>query len=733
MFAQNQKISLIQLKRLLVLELFSVSGIIIPKIAASVSGRDGAISIILASVYMLGFAFFILTLMKNMKGDYFAKSKESLGSILTTGVGLLYIFKYFLCCVFAVKLFSEVIKESLLPDTDNRIIMLLLILVSAYAASKGLEVRARIAEIVYFFVLIPILFFLFLGLFKVDYTNLMPILTEDVKTIMFGGYEIFLTFSVIELLLFVVPFIKYRERDKKKGRRLSVAVTKAVAIIGFLNLLFFVVSMGILGEKGTKETLWSMIYMIQVIKIPGGFIQRQDSIILSLWMLSIFTLLSGFLYYITVIGKTVFRVPNKNYLLIPFILFIFGMSVMDVETEEFYNYFSFYMKFIGIPQSIIIPLFIVLVDKLKVFIKYKSTALRGILILIFASSTFFFTGCKDKTEIEDRNFIQAMGIDYEEGNIKVQYILPDLKAQTGQETEEPESLILLFEGENFIRIEEEYRLQYNKKQDFSHLKAIILGNEFANHPNSLKEFTDYVGNKYELGKNTLIFLAKDTSEEIMKLNGDLEGGIGGYLEKLFQVNLANSDKEEVTLGDFVRGMDNQNEVVRIPLIKAKDTYIQTDGLAMLKDYFLKYTANDVEGDYIELTNGHGKDNRFFFYIEEKEYSMKLNNLQRKVDYNWNNQKPHVTILLKGKGKLEGKGKGDPLPSVETITEIFNQEVKNQILSQMEDILKGEGLDYLNLYRLSSLKNQKIWKAYREKENIFLKDISYELITDFYIE
>ncbi len=747
MFAENNKISMKQLKRLLVLDLICVSGLIVPRIATVASGRDGAISIILATLYALVYAFIVLSLAKSMKGDYFVYSNENIGSILTFVIGLLYIFKFFACCVFAARLFSEVIKETLLSDTDNRVIILLLFVLSAYAASKGLEVRARIAEIIYFIILVPVVLFLLLGLAKVDITNLTPILTENTSTIMIGGYEVFLTFSVIELLFFSIPYIKYTSKDKKKGRKLSGYIGQALVIVGVLNLLFFVVSLGILGATGTKQTLWSMVNMIQVIKIPGGFIQRQDAFILGLWMLSIFTLMSGFLFYIAIISKHIFRVQKENYLLIPFIILLFAATAIPFNADEFYDYFSFYMKFIGMPQSILIPLFIVFIGKLKILVTKKSVV-RSIFILFTFASIASLTACDDMTEIEDRNFIQAMGIDYKNNELEVNYVLPDLKALTGQSTEEPDSLILTFRGENFIRIEEEYQLRYNKRMDFSHIKAIVLGNDLAKNTDLLKEFIVYATDNYELGKNTLIFLADENANSIIKLNRDLESGVGDYLERLYHINLANTDKEEITLGDFIRGMNNENEVVRVPVISKKEKRIETNGLGIFLNYTLAYQVDDVTADYVELASGFAKNNRFFIKKNiDEEYVIKVNHLRRQVEFSENNKKPFVTIKIEGQAKIEkGIVLSNDVPTREMfysnetstarrslakeIEDYCNQEMQKKIIENMEDILKSKGIDYLNLYRLSGLKEPKLWKKYEGKMNDFISELEVTVLVNF---
>ncbi|QHQ62396.1 GerAB/ArcD/ProY family transporter [Anaerocolumna sedimenticola] len=543
MFSDNEKISLRQLKRLLVFDLFSVSGIIVPRIATASSGKDGIIAILLAILFAIFYAWILLSLSKCTGGNYLDYSKRSVGSLLTFIIGILYIIKLSVCCIFAARLFGEVINETLLEDTDPKVIILLLLIVSAYAASKGFEVRARIAEILYFIVIVPIFIFLILGLNKIKFSNLMPLFTEGTVDILWGGYSVFLTFSILELIMFTGPMIKFKKSDIGHPGRLMHFITHAIVVVGVLDVLLFVVTLGILGRGETGQKLWSMVNMIQVIKLPGGFIQRQDAIILGFWMLSIFTIISAFFYYISFITKFIFHIPKQNYLLIPFIILLFFASVIPIETEQFFYYFEYYMKFIGMPQSILLPVFIVFIGKVRK-IKNSKPIIKTLLFITTLLSVTSFTGCSDMTEIEDRNFIQAMGIDLNDsGELTVYYVLPDLKALTEQGSENPEKLILQLNGFDFWEIEELYNLEYNKRLDFSHLKAIIIGKELAKDQIKLTQFLTYVENKYELGRNTLMFTSDSTAKDIVSLNKELEGGIGDFLDRLYRINLKNNGKK----------------------------------------------------------------------------------------------------------------------------------------------------------------------------------------------
>lgn len=751
MFSENEKISLRQLKRLLVFDLFSVSALIIPRIATASSGKDGLITIILAALYAFIYAWILLALSKYTGGNYLDYSKRSLGGILTFIMGLFYIVKLSACCVFAARLFGEVINETLLEDTDPRIIILLLLVVSAYAASKGFEVRARIAEVLYFIVIIPIFIFLLLGLNKIQFSNLTPLFTESAGNIFLGGYNVFLTFSILEVLLFCAPMIKFKKADIKKGRRLLHYVTRAIAVTGILDLLLFIVTLGILGRGETQQKLWSMVNVIQVIKLPGGFIQRQDAIILGIWMLSIFSIMSAFFYYISYIGKFIFHVSGQNYLLVPFILLLFGASVIPIETEQFFYYFEFFMKFIGMPLSIVLPAVIIFIGRIKK-IKLNKPALKTLLFITALTSVISLTGCSDMTEIEDRNFVQAMGIDLKGNELTVFYVLPDLKALTEQGSEDPEKLILELKGFDFFEIEELYDLQYNKRLDFSHLKAIVLGRELAENQGQMAQFLSYVENKYELGRSTLIFTSDTTAREVISLNKDLEGGIGDYLDRLYRINLKNSGKKVITVGDMVFAMNEENPVVSMPLLKPRKKTLETVGLGMFYHNKLSYEVNKEEADYADIANGSGKNILIFLTRDPEEdltegksekvseYVVKINNITRTLKFNRVNQKPVLNIGIEGIGIIEkgfkDKGESSTEANARVIEEIesrCNNIIRNRITANLDKITKGAGIDFMNLYRMTSYKNRQLWLDYTNNLDLFLSDLEYSVNADLKIQ
>lgn len=740
MFSNNDKISLRQFTRLLVFDLFSVSGLIIPNIAAASSGRDGLLSICLGTLYAFIYGYLILYLCKQTNGRYLSYCDDNFGRFVTFFVGIPYIVKLFLCLVFAARLFGQIINQTLLEDTDNRIIILFLLMVSAYSASKGMEVRARITEVIYFIVIVPIFIFLLLGIRKVDPANITPLFTGRLSDIGLGSYQVLLTYSALEMMLFAAPMIHYKAADLKKGKKLYSYAVKAIIITGILNILMYIVTMGLLGRMETSNKLWSSINIFQMVKLPGGFLQRQDAFILSIWLLGIFTLTGALFYYLATVTGHVMKLSNRNYLLVPLILLVFGASVIPMETDQFFYYFEKYMMYIGLPQSLIIPILVAGTGKLKKLIN-KKAVINTVFALVIAGGAITLTGCSDMTEIEDRNFIQAVGVDTKDEKIEVYYILPDLKALTEQGAEDPKKLVLSFQNKDFSEVEEDYGLENNKRLDFSQLKVVILGDGIARSKEKMDAFLTYVQNKYEIGRSTLLFLSESTAKDLIDLNGDIEGGIGDYLSQLSRVNLRNNGIEEVDVGDLILARNEGDMSVIIPTLRAEEKKVRVSGLGIYSDGTVSFHATREESDFLYYACGFGK-NKVLYLPEEDEnappkYVIKINRITRTMEFENQGEKPVLQMIVEGSASVQ-KGADrtndkDASETIEKIEEECNSYVKKNIEKTLKAISLEKGIDYMNLYRMTAYKNRGLWLSYKDRRQDFLRNLTVNLTVSFHIQ
>lgn len=358
MFSNNNKISVRQLNRMLVFDLFSISSLIIPYLVTTASGRDGLICIIIGTVLTLFYSYIMIWFGNRAEDDYLLFSKKTVGSIITFLFGILYCFKLFFSCVFSVGLLAEIINETLLTDTNYKFIIIAIIFVISYAAYKGIEVRARIAELLYYLILVPLFFAFILGMMNIEITNIMPLFTEKASHLISGSYQVLLAYSGVEFILFVIPFTH-------KEKKVVKEVTKSIITVGVLNIIIFIATVGFMGVYATKEKLWSVIDVMQVIELPGGLVQRQDGILIGFFIISTFILLSTFIYYLSSITSKIIQVKDYRFFIVPFGILLFLVVANFVDIKGLFQYYQRYMMYIGMPQSIIIPIIIFIVASIR--------------------------------------------------------------------------------------------------------------------------------------------------------------------------------------------------------------------------------------------------------------------------------------------------------------------------------------------------------------------------------
>src|SRR5690606_31094379 len=93
-----------------------------------------------------------------------------------------------------IRMFGEMVSQVMLPKTPLPVIILTMLLTTAYLVKSGVEATARMAEILIYFIFIPLVIVLTFIVVKADYKQLMPFFETDVVSIGKGAYFISLSF-----------------------------------------------------------------------------------------------------------------------------------------------------------------------------------------------------------------------------------------------------------------------------------------------------------------------------------------------------------------------------------------------------------------------------------------------------------------------------------------------------------------------------------------------------------
>lgn len=754
MYANNDRISLRQYKRLIVFDLLSIVCLVIPYVISNCAGYDGLPVIVVGAFFTAIYFWFLLWVMTKVKGSYFGYSSHNIGKFLTFFVALLYLIKTMWSLILLIRLFGEVINRTLLLESTRFLIVIPMVLVAGYLAIKGCEVRARVSEVLYFIVLVPIVIFLIFSLYKIDLANLTPIVATPFSDMLRGGYALFILFNLLELQILLKPYIKEKTSQKAEVKRMASYGFQALGIIFVVILLFFVLTVGMIGEGASRDTLYSSVKIMQMIELPGTFLNRQDSLVLALWLISIFSVLSGLLYYSGIALKQMVGAKSLNQIIGVLMAISIILSLVPVDLEEFFEYYMRYMAYIGVPQSILLPLLIIIVAKVRggkkdvgeledqqQNVREKKNVgvvktISSIFLVMILSLTLM--SCSRRIEIEDRDFVQAIGLDYKDGLITMYYVLPDLQALTDQgPTDNKEALIKTFSGNDFFDIEEQYKLRSAKRLDYSHLKAVVFGQDFCQSPQALTMFINYADSTYKLSKNTYVFLSKTSAKDIVQLNESTDGGIGDYLERLYKNSLASSEKQEITLGEMLNDKNNLDYCMHIPILDMLEDDLVVQGEGIILNGELRYQISGKASIYTDMIRGFGENSRVFLSSNDAgspSFVVRLNQVQNQTNLIMEDGSPYYRIQVEASGIVE-KGleqlKGTNIETMEynidSLEEYMNQQIKQEILNQLTILIKKDGIDYLNILRESRYQSKEMYLKYRENATQFLQDLQFDVM------
>ena len=731
MYSENYKITLRQFKRLIVLDFFGIISLLVPYIIVNTAGYDGLLAILFGAIFLFVYFLIMLFYAKNIENDYLSFSRRNVGKLVTFLFSAMMLAKLLFSLVIVIKLFTEVISLTILKGYNPKAIVVPMVVVGAYLAYKGEEVRARFAEVLYFIILIPALLLLLFGLRNVELANLTPVFGQNISYSLLGGFTFFLLFNCLECILIVAPRIQpVRKRNAKPRSMFKSMISyggQGLLFVVVLSLLFFVLTVGAIGERGASASMWSTISIIQLLEFPSSIVSRQDSLFLALWLISIFSLISGLLYYCNYYLKDMFMVKKEHYTY-PFLATMVSLlAFVPINLELLFKAYMWYITYIGLPQSILLPLIVIIVHRLRTnkgIVKSKAL----IMMAICAFSMFYMNGCATHVEIEQRDFVQVVGLDYVDGQLTAQFVLPDLGKETGGEAKSPEDLVKTFRGENMYVIEEQYKACSSKTLDYSHLTAFVLGKDFASNPYALREFVQYTKEQYQISKNVYVFLAPAQAKEIVTFS-EVDKGIGSYLQELYRNHIETSQKEAVTLGKLITEENNREISILIPRIAIYNNSLAIQGLGIIKDsnYYEELTGEEAK--YADLLLGFGKGSRFFLQETSEttnQYVIRVTGVRRSVDISVQNGKPYVTIGITMDGELEkgfevyqGMSIHEREAKVKGIEAMYAQELKEALTNQFMTITNEKRLDYLNIFQMTRYKNRELYEFYKEDITGFL--------------
>lgn len=563
-FAQNESISPRQLYRLYVFNLLGVGTLVLPNNLAKL-GKYGFISIALG-VFMAWLFMWIVSEVREQKKSIYDRSFGKTAYAKMLIYDLIIAIYELSQAAFLAWIFVKLIRDSLIPDESFTVVLLVIMAVCAYALSGGVECRARVYEVVFFFVLIPLAAML---LFAISDVRLDYLMIKDRVGVDFGIADIFAgAYYVFAASISVFNILFVRERTASQIRW---SVSKAILTYAGILFLLYAVLLGSFGKYSLSEIEFPAVVLMSDVQIKGSFFKRADALMLSVWFFTLFSVLIMSLYYAVLRCENFAKNTTK-------VIFTFNKNQgfsnnkqlscdrQKSHDEENSSMRSWCIIFV---IAIIVTLAYILESGDEIVKKYLGFLLCiAIPVIVVLTIGLMLTGCS-AVELEERCFptlaaVDVVAVDTDE--------ITD-KEVTGKEVTDYKEYVshrddLANESSGYIEfyynMDKSYEPEYaediktavdsfeerlSQKADTNHLKVILIGKTLRNDKAAYASFMEYCKTSKKFPRNTYVCIADDIN--------DIFDNMGDYYEQ--KMNKENHEDGEpiITLGTLLDDYTNE--------------------------------------------------------------------------------------------------------------------------------------------------------------------------------
>ncbi|MET3576147.1 endospore germination permease [Bhargavaea ullalensis] len=243
------------------------------------------------------------------------------------------------------------LQTEMLPNTPMPALNLLMLAAVLLGLFLGLETIARASEIfiVMYFLFLFLLFILLLPEIKVE--NIRPVFEHGAGTIARASFPLIEVFALNTVTMLVIYSVSTNS-EKGAGRSMLVGSAISAAVIILLTLLCVTV----LGGDNTAKQQYPGYELAKRIDI-GNFIQRIESTMAFLWLITLFFKTSIYLYAATLGTSRLFGTGNYRTFILPLGTMAFLLSLtLFPSIIEFKEWRATVGVKLSILSGIVIPL-----------------------------------------------------------------------------------------------------------------------------------------------------------------------------------------------------------------------------------------------------------------------------------------------------------------------------------------------------------------------------------------
>lgn len=527
MFSENNQISGRQVFRLLTYDFLGMGTLLLPTMLADTAGRDGIFCILAGILSTFLYLKLLRYLLKGMKTSYPDFLKQKCGKVCGYVLWGGYFLYFILMASYTAYLFSTLMLNGLVENISFYLVLLLILLLAFYGMAGGIEGRARVYEMLFWFLMIPLFLMLFAACREVKPAYWSPVFVADGKEMLNGSYYVFFCYSMVSIVLFLKEYVS----DDKKH---ISAAEKAVWFSGGVFAALYLILIGLFGVGALAQMKFPAVTMMSRVQVTGGFLKRTDAFMFSIWFFTLYAMLNSMVFYSGNLAEKVIRdcggyLEGKKRMLpyLILLLLVYGVTVLFYRNQQFLDCVTFLLWKIGTPFVVGVPVLLCLTGERK---NHKKNV-RVLVLVCFLFGCLFLQGC-NVAELEDKAFPVLL-------NIRDQ--------------------------DDFQNVWLNHEYAGNKEVDYNHLKVVLIERSFLEKEAEVEDMLSMLEQEKEVPWNAYV-MTTESCDRLAQTEGELDVLLGNYLEELLENTSGIDQKAYPTLGMLYEERANHLETLYIPFV-----------------------------------------------------------------------------------------------------------------------------------------------------------------------
>lgn len=335
-----------------------MSSLVLPGIFSAMTGADGIFCLLFGAAAGLLLLWLMGAVIKHFGDDYYSYMKDTAGQVIAD-VFMVFYFLYFVTLSgYVVYELTALALSWLWPEGSFAGVSIALLLLAVYGSVRGIEGRARVYEIIFWFLGVPLLLMLLFAVPEVNTAHWTPIVYSGVPQMVKGSVSAAIFLLPFSAMLFLAPF-------SRKPQRLASCGVQALLVSLLLNAVIYLILLGAFGQNAMGVLERPILTLMGMVKLPGGFFTRQDVLMTAVWFFALFALLNTGVFQGTLILKELCHETKHNYSLYAVAVIAFFIGKGLSEHRFLSDIYKIYQSFIALPGMFLILLFLLLLHQVK--------------------------------------------------------------------------------------------------------------------------------------------------------------------------------------------------------------------------------------------------------------------------------------------------------------------------------------------------------------------------------